>query len=84
MARSMGVEATVVNSHREISEAVETALKTGKAHLIEIPVTGVTVDRLQALSTRWTASDRRCLGGPDISQLGTDGTSAARSDSMTP
>jgi benzoylformate decarboxylase len=41
LARSMGVEPTVVYSHREISEAVETALKTGKPHLIEIPVTGV-------------------------------------------
>jgi benzoylformate decarboxylase len=41
LARSMGVEPTVVNSHREISGAVEIALKTGKPHLIEIPVTGV-------------------------------------------
>jgi thiamine pyrophosphate-dependent acetolactate synthase large subunit-like protein len=37
----MGVEAAFVNSHREIAEAVETALKSGKPHLIEIPVTGV-------------------------------------------
>jgi hypothetical protein len=29
-------------------------------------------------------SIERCLGGPDISQLGTDGTSAARSDFITP
>ena len=43
LARSMGVEATLVNSHRRISEAVEAALHTGKSHLIEIPVTGVPV-----------------------------------------
>jgi benzoylformate decarboxylase len=41
LAKSMGVEATVVTSHRRISEAVETAIKAGKPHLIEIPVTGV-------------------------------------------
>jgi benzoylformate decarboxylase len=41
LARSMGVEPTLVTSHQEISEAVESALKTGKPHLIEIPVTGV-------------------------------------------
>ena len=41
LARSMGVESTFVNSHREISQAVETALKTKKPHLIEIPVMGV-------------------------------------------
>lgn len=35
------VLATVINSHREISEAVKAALKAGKPHLIEIPVTGV-------------------------------------------
>ena len=42
LARSMGVESTLVNSHREISGAIEAALKTGKPHLIEIPVAGVT------------------------------------------
>jgi benzoylformate decarboxylase len=41
LARSMGVEATLIDSHRKISEAVEAALKAGKPHLIEIPVTGV-------------------------------------------
>jgi benzoylformate decarboxylase len=41
LAKSMGVEGTVVTSHWEISEAVESALKTGKSHLIEIPVAGV-------------------------------------------
>jgi len=39
LARSMGVEPTLVGSHLRISEAVEAALKTGKQHLIEIPVT---------------------------------------------
>jgi len=39
LARSMGVEPTFVGSHLRISEAVEAALKTGKQHLIEIPVT---------------------------------------------
>ncbi|HEX3445533.1 MAG TPA: thiamine pyrophosphate-dependent enzyme [Chthoniobacterales bacterium] len=43
LARSMGVEPTFINSYRKISEAVETALNTGKPHLIEIPVTGVAV-----------------------------------------
>jgi hypothetical protein len=37
----MGVESTLVGSHRKISEAVEAALNTGKPHLIEIAVTGV-------------------------------------------
>jgi len=41
LARSMGVEPTFVNSHQKIAEAVETALRIGKPHLIEIPVTGV-------------------------------------------
>jgi benzoylformate decarboxylase len=41
LARSMGVEAMLVNSHREISEAVETAIKAGKPHLIEIPIKGI-------------------------------------------
>ncbi len=41
LARSMGVESTLVGSHRKISEAVEAALNTGKPHLIEIAVTGV-------------------------------------------
>ena len=41
LARSMGVEATLVNSYREISEAVETAIKAGKTHLIEIPIKGI-------------------------------------------
>jgi len=36
----MGVEATFVSSHLSISEAVEAALKAGKPHLVEIPVTG--------------------------------------------
>ena len=40
LARSMGVEATLVNSAKEISGAVESALQTGKPHLIEISVTG--------------------------------------------
>ena len=40
LARSMGVASTFVNSHREISEAVQAALSTGKTHLIEIPVKG--------------------------------------------
>jgi len=40
LARSMGVEATLVTSHRKISQAVEAALSTQKPHLIEIPVTG--------------------------------------------
>jgi benzoylformate decarboxylase len=38
LARSMGVEATFVSSHLRISEAIEAALKTGKQHLVEIPV----------------------------------------------
>jgi benzoylformate decarboxylase len=38
LAKSMGVESTFVDSHGEISEAVESALKTRKPHLIEIPV----------------------------------------------
>jgi len=41
LARSMGIESTLVDSHRKISEAVEAALNTGKPHLIEIAVTGV-------------------------------------------
>jgi benzoylformate decarboxylase len=41
LARSMGVEATLVDSHRKISGAVEAALNTGKPHLIEVPVTGM-------------------------------------------
>ena len=41
LARSMGVESTLVVSHRKISEAVEAALNTEKPHLIEIAVTGV-------------------------------------------
>jgi benzoylformate decarboxylase len=41
LAKSMCVESTFVDSHRKIGEAVEAALKTGKPHLIEIPVTGV-------------------------------------------
>jgi benzoylformate decarboxylase len=40
LARSMGVASTFVNSHREIGEAVQAALSTGKTHLIEIPVKG--------------------------------------------
>jgi benzoylformate decarboxylase len=42
LAKSMGVEPTFVNCHRNISKAVEAALNTGKRHLIEIPVTGAT------------------------------------------
>jgi thiamine pyrophosphate-dependent acetolactate synthase large subunit-like protein len=38
LAKSMGVESTFVDSHGEISETVEAALKTRKPHLIEIPV----------------------------------------------
>src|SRR5262249_8853544 len=34
LAKSMGVESTFVDSHGEISEAVEAALKTRKPHLI--------------------------------------------------
>lgn len=41
LAKSMGVEASVVTSHRNIGQALEAALKAGKPHLIEIPVTGV-------------------------------------------
>jgi benzoylformate decarboxylase len=41
LAKSMGVAATLVSSHREISEAVEAAIKTGKPHLIEVPVKGI-------------------------------------------
>jgi benzoylformate decarboxylase len=41
LAKSMGVESTVVSSHREISGAVEAAIKAGKPHLIEIPVKGI-------------------------------------------
>ena len=41
LARSMGVEATLVSSHREISEVVEAAIKRGKPHLIEVPVKGI-------------------------------------------
>jgi len=40
LARAMGVEATFVSSRLRISETVEAALKTGKPHLVEIPVTG--------------------------------------------
>ena len=45
LARSMGVEATLVSSHREISETVEAAIKAGKSRLIEIPVTGIGENR---------------------------------------
>ena len=41
LAKSMGIESTFVNSHREISGAVEAAIKSGKPHLIEIPVRGI-------------------------------------------
>jgi len=41
LAKSMGVKSTLIHSHREISEAIEAALKAGKPHLIEIPVKGV-------------------------------------------
>lgn len=41
LAKSMGVEASFVSSHQEISDAVEAALSSGKPHLIEIPVVGV-------------------------------------------
>jgi benzoylformate decarboxylase len=41
LAKSMGVASTVVSSHREISGAVEAAIKAGKPHLIEIPVKGI-------------------------------------------
>ena len=41
LAKSMGVESTLVSSHREISGAVEAAIKAGKPHLIEIPVKGI-------------------------------------------
>jgi benzoylformate decarboxylase len=41
LAKSMGVAATLVSSHREISEAVEAAIRTGKPHLIEVPVKGI-------------------------------------------
>ena len=41
LARSMGLEATFVDSQRKISEAVEAALNAGKPHLIEIPVVGI-------------------------------------------
>jgi benzoylformate decarboxylase len=41
LAKSMGVEAISVTSHREISETVDAAIKAGKPCLIEIPVTGV-------------------------------------------
>ena len=37
----MGVESTLVSSHREISGAVEAAIKSGKPHLVEIPVKGI-------------------------------------------
>jgi len=40
LARAMGVEASFVSSRLRISETVEAALKTGKPHLVEIPVTG--------------------------------------------
>jgi benzoylformate decarboxylase len=41
LAKSMGVAATLVSSYREISEAVEAAIKTGIPHLIEVPVKGI-------------------------------------------
>jgi benzoylformate decarboxylase len=41
LAKSMGVESTLVTSHRKISETVEDAIRSGRPHLIEIPVTGV-------------------------------------------
>ncbi|MBV9391538.1 MAG: thiamine pyrophosphate-binding protein [Verrucomicrobia bacterium] len=41
LAKSMGVEASFVSSHREISGAIEAALSSGKPRLIEIPVVGV-------------------------------------------
>ncbi|MBV9674661.1 MAG: thiamine pyrophosphate-binding protein [Verrucomicrobia bacterium] len=41
LAKSMGVEASFVSSHREISGAIEDALSSGKPRLIEIPVVGV-------------------------------------------
>jgi len=40
LAKSMGVASTFVNSRREISDAVQAALRTGKTHLIEVPVKG--------------------------------------------
>ena len=43
LAKSMGVESTFVNSHREISGVVEAAVKSGKPHLIEVPVKGIGV-----------------------------------------
>ena len=46
LAKSMGIEANLISSHRNISEAVEAALKTGKPRLIEIPVTGVETRRI--------------------------------------
>jgi benzoylformate decarboxylase len=41
LAKSMGVASTLVTSHHQISETVEAAIKSGKPHLIEIPVTGI-------------------------------------------
>src|SRR6516165_1701570 len=42
LAKSMGIEPTFVHSHRDISGAVEAAIKSGKPEVIEIPVKGVT------------------------------------------
>jgi benzoylformate decarboxylase len=40
LAKSMGIEAMFISSHRNISDAIETALNSGRPHLIEILVTG--------------------------------------------
>jgi benzoylformate decarboxylase len=40
LAKSMGIESTFVNSYREIGAAVEAAIKSGRSHLIEVPVKG--------------------------------------------
>jgi benzoylformate decarboxylase len=42
LAKSMGIEAMFISSHRNISDAIETALNSGRPHLIEILVTGTT------------------------------------------
>ncbi len=38
LARSMGVEATVVEKAHEVGEAVERAFASGRPHLLELPV----------------------------------------------
>ena len=43
LAKSIGLESIFVNSHREISGAVEAAVKSGKPYLIEVPVKGIGV-----------------------------------------